>query len=128
MRGESFAKPLVNREEPIAVLYRRHVHVTPVDADIGASSTPTANQDVDIGTVVTFDTDNNTATVKLQGFITAEAGDEVSLLNDTAIGTTYNGIVADSSAAPTYVIAIDTDTTITTTAAHWDTDPEVRSL
>ncbi len=128
MRGESFAKPLVNREEPIAVLYRRHVHVNPVDADIGASSTPTANQDVDIGTVVTFDTDNNTATVKLQGFITAEAGDEVSLLNDTAIGTTYNGIVADSSAAPTYVIAIDTDTTITTTAAHWDTDPEVRSL
>jgi len=105
MRTEAFAKPLSNREEPIAVLYRRFVHNTPEDTEIGGSLAEDEQDVTADAASADVDTDNNTVTLTLAGYLTAEAGDPVTVTADDA--TTVDGVVADSSAAPTYVIACD---------------------
>lgn len=108
MRAEAFAKPLANREEPIAVIYRRFVHNTPVDTELGGTDVE-VEQDVTVNAVAgDLDTDNNTIELTLAGFLTAEAGDPITLTDDD--GSTVDGVVADASAAPTYLLALDSAT------------------
>ena len=107
MRAEAFAKPLENREEGIAVIYRRFVHNTPMDTEIGGSLAE-VEQGIAVNVAATgeIDTDLVTIQVTLAGYITAEAGDAIVLTDDD--GLTDVGIVADSSNAPTYLLALDT--------------------
>jgi len=106
MRTEAFAKPLVNREEPIMVIYKRFVAVAPSDTDIGGTEAA-ATQDVTVD-AVTADVDltNYTVTLTLAGYLTGQVGDTVTVTDDSA--ATDNGVIADASAAPTYMFALST--------------------
>jgi len=105
MRAEAFAKPLTWREEPIAILYRRFVHVTPQDTEIGGLDVAATQSVAADAVTADVDTTNNTATLALEGYLTAEAGQAVVVTDDD--GVAIAGIVADSSAAPTYIFALD---------------------
>jgi hypothetical protein len=50
---------------------------------------------------------NNTVTLELEGYLTAEAGQAVVVTDADSPVVAINGIVADSSAAPTYIFALD---------------------
>jgi hypothetical protein len=105
MRAEAFSKPLAWREEPIMILYRRFVHQLALDTELGGSDAA-AEQGIAVDAVSgDIDTDNNTISLTLEGFLTAEAGQQIVLTDDD--GTTDNGIIADSSAAPTYLLALE---------------------
>jgi len=106
MRAEAFAKPLTNREEPIMVLYRRYVHIDPADTEIGGLEVETTQSVAEDAASADVDTDNNTVTLTLAGYLEAEMGDTVTVTADNS--STDDGIIADSSQAPTYVIALTT--------------------
>lgn len=104
MQAESFAKPLVNVEEPIMVLYRRFAHFDASDTELGGSAAAVEqalSEDAISGDV---DSTNDTMEVDLAGYITAEAGDPITLVADDA--SALDGIVADSSNAPVYLLAL----------------------
>jgi len=104
MRAEAFAKPLVNREEPIMVIYKRYIAVTPTDTDIGGVDV-LATQDVTVN-AVTADVDlvNFTVTLTLAGYLTGQVGDTVTVTDDSSAAD--DGVIADASAAPTYMFAL----------------------
>ena len=105
MRAEAFAKPLDNRDEPIAVLYRRFSHIDPKDTELGGLNVETTQSVAADAVAGDLDTDNNTITLELAGYLEAEAGDPVTVTADDT--STVNGVIADSSQAPTYVIACE---------------------
>ena len=103
---EAFSKPLEAREEAVAVLYRRYTHTKGADTSIGEPDTA-ATRNVAVNAVADdVDTDNNTLTLTLDGYLDVEAGQAVIVTDDD--GATDTGIVADSSAAPTYMFALST--------------------
>ena len=106
MRAEAFAKPLTWREEPLCLIYRRFTNIQAIDTGMGGTDA-LASQDVSVDAVAysAADVANNTITLTLDGYLTAEANDAISLVDDDAAAKT--GIVAESSAAPTYVFALD---------------------
>lgn len=105
MRAEAFAKPLTWREEPLCLIYRRFTHVLPADTDLGGTEAVATQGLASDAVAADVDTTNNTVTLTLEGYLTAEAGDAVSVVDDDAVAIA--GIVAESSAAPTYVFALD---------------------
>jgi len=111
MRAEAFAKPLDNREEPVMIIYRRFVHHVALDTELGGPEAA-SEQDV-IADAASGDVDstNNTIELELAGFLTAEAGQAITLVADDA--GTIAGIILDSSNAPTYLLGLDSAPTYT---------------
>jgi len=105
MRAEAFSKPLENSEEAIMVIYRRFTHHVALDTQLGGSAAA-AEQDI-VKDVAAGDIDatNFTVEVTLAGFLTAEAGQAISLVG-AAGANTIAGIVMSSDEAPTYVLAL----------------------
>ena len=108
MMIEAFAKQGRYEEEPIMVLCRRFTHVVAKDTEVGGTAAA-SEQDVAVAAVAgDIDSDNNTVTLTLEGFLTAEAGQAVTLTADVdGDADTYDGIIAEHSQAPTYVLALE---------------------
>jgi len=105
MQAEAFSKPLENSEEAIMVIYRRFTHHTALDTEIGGTAAATEQRLVENPTADDVDSVNNTIAVKLAGFLTAEAGQEITLVDDAGTGT-IAGIVLSSDEAPSYILAL----------------------
>jgi hypothetical protein len=105
MRAEAFSKPLENAEEAIMCIYRRFTHTMARDTEIGgdeAAVEQTLAADV---TAEDVDSTNNTIALKLAGYITAEAGQAITLVADNA--ATRSGVVMSSDEASNYILALD---------------------
>ncbi len=76
------------------VIYRRFVATVPKDTEIGGTDA-IATQGIAVDAASgDIDTDLNTISLTLSGYITAEAGDPITLTDDA--GLTDDGVVADS--------------------------------
>lgn len=105
MRAEAFAKPGTWREEPIMIIYKRFVAVKPGSVDLGGEDAVTESGLSANAASTDVDATNNTVTLKLTSYLDCDVGDEVVVSDDD--GTAIEGIVADASAAPTYVFALE---------------------
>ena len=117
MRAEAFAKPEKNREQPVMVLYRRFTNLKAEYTGMGGLLRADS-QTVAVAAVAgDVDATNYTLTLELGGYLNAEAGQPVSLV-DSDKGAAVLGIIADSSAAPVYKIAL---ATAPTAYGKWNT-------
>lgn len=106
MRAEAFAKPGENHEDPIMVIYRRFVHIDAEDAEVGGTDVASEHGVAVDAVAGDIDAANKTLTVALAGMLSAEADQAITVTDDAS--ATFTGVVADSSNAPVYLLALDT--------------------
>jgi len=106
-RYELFPKPLMYSDEAIVFLYRRcpQTWSTECECQCGGVEGSGAIGLASDAASADVDTDNNTVTLTLSSCLPCETGDAIVLSDDD--GTTDNGIIADGSLAPTYVLALE---------------------
>lgn len=103
-RIEAFAKPGQYEADPVMVVYKRFTHTDVSDTEVGGSDAASEQDivaDVASGDV---DSDNYTIDVTLAGYITAEAGQAITLIADDA--SEIAGVVQGNN-GQVYTLALD---------------------
>lgn len=103
---EAFAKPLQHATQAIVGLYKRCPSFKIINCETNTDAAASSSTLVHIASTsaYTVDADNdNLATIVLTQPLDAEIGAEVTVVNDSDVEV--SAIIADSSKAPTYVLA-----------------------
>jgi len=108
-RFNAFAKDGENAEEASALLYKRCIRPEAYDCGYGGDNVVAVGANVSLAVDAAsadIDTTNNIITLTLASVLPGEEGSLCNVVDDD--GAADEGIIADASAAPTYVIALKT--------------------
>ena len=104
-RFQYYVKPLIHSNNATVFLYRRCPQVLSTGCAVEASSDAASTNVGLAADAVAADVDatNKTITLRLVSKLTGGVGDAVTVTDDTP--TAHSAVIADASAAPTYVFA-----------------------